>query len=182
MVDGLKPGQRKILYACFKRNLKSDIKVRRVDAGLNCLAVMSHDPATHSVPWTPPAWHGTSHLRAQFVTQTPPTTLAPFPPSLAGGPTRGLRRRALGLPPRRGLIAGHHRGPGPGFHRLQQHQPACAPGWVRGCFTAQHPPSPCPRLVVSPPLPAPPQVNSVLGSRVVRTLPALDTSSPVWPL
>ncbi len=28
-VDGLKPGQRKILYACFKRNLKSEIKVRR---------------------------------------------------------------------------------------------------------------------------------------------------------
>jgi len=26
MVDGLKPGQRKILYCCFKRNLKSDIK------------------------------------------------------------------------------------------------------------------------------------------------------------
>jgi DNA topoisomerase II len=28
MLDGLKPGQRKILYACFKRNLKSDIKAR----------------------------------------------------------------------------------------------------------------------------------------------------------
>lgn len=27
MLDGLKPGQRKILYACFKRNLKKDIKV-----------------------------------------------------------------------------------------------------------------------------------------------------------
>lgn len=27
MVDGLKPGQRKILFACFKRNLKKDIKV-----------------------------------------------------------------------------------------------------------------------------------------------------------
>lgn len=30
MVDGLKPGQRKILYACFKRNLKSDIKVAQL--------------------------------------------------------------------------------------------------------------------------------------------------------
>jgi hypothetical protein len=29
MLDGLKPGQRKILYSCFKRNLKSDIKVQR---------------------------------------------------------------------------------------------------------------------------------------------------------
>jgi DNA topoisomerase-2 len=27
MVDGLKPGQRKILFACFKRNLRKDIKV-----------------------------------------------------------------------------------------------------------------------------------------------------------
>ena len=26
MLDGLKPGQRKILYSCFKRNLKSDVK------------------------------------------------------------------------------------------------------------------------------------------------------------
>ena len=26
MVDGLKTGQRKILYCCFKRNLKKDIK------------------------------------------------------------------------------------------------------------------------------------------------------------
>lgn len=28
MLDGLKPGQRKILFACFKRNLKSDVKVQ----------------------------------------------------------------------------------------------------------------------------------------------------------
>lgn len=27
MVDGLKPGQRKIMFSCFKRNLKEDIKV-----------------------------------------------------------------------------------------------------------------------------------------------------------
>jgi hypothetical protein len=29
MVDGLKPGQRKILFCCFKRNLKKDVKVSR---------------------------------------------------------------------------------------------------------------------------------------------------------
>ena len=29
MVDGLKPGQRKIMFSCFKRNLKDDIKVGR---------------------------------------------------------------------------------------------------------------------------------------------------------
>lgn len=27
MLDGLKPGQRKILFGCFKRNLTKDIKV-----------------------------------------------------------------------------------------------------------------------------------------------------------
>lgn len=30
MVDGLKPGQRKILFACFKKNLKTDIKACRL--------------------------------------------------------------------------------------------------------------------------------------------------------
>ncbi|WIA35043.1 hypothetical protein OEZ86_003534 [Tetradesmus obliquus] len=30
VVDGLKPGQRKILYCCFKRNLKKDIKVAQL--------------------------------------------------------------------------------------------------------------------------------------------------------
>lgn len=30
IMDGLKPGQRKIMYACFKRNLKSDIKVAQL--------------------------------------------------------------------------------------------------------------------------------------------------------
>lgn len=28
VVDGFKPGQRKVLFACFKRKLKSEIKVR----------------------------------------------------------------------------------------------------------------------------------------------------------
>lgn len=27
MVDGFKPGQRKVLFACFKRKLKAEIKV-----------------------------------------------------------------------------------------------------------------------------------------------------------
>lgn len=27
MVDGLKPGQRKILFCCFKRNIRRDVKV-----------------------------------------------------------------------------------------------------------------------------------------------------------
>lgn len=27
VADGLKPGQRKVIWACFKRNLKKEIKV-----------------------------------------------------------------------------------------------------------------------------------------------------------
>ena len=30
MVDGLKPGQRKIMFSCFKRNLRSDVKVAQL--------------------------------------------------------------------------------------------------------------------------------------------------------
>jgi DNA topoisomerase-2 len=30
MCDGLKPGQRKILFSCFKRNLKNEIKVAQL--------------------------------------------------------------------------------------------------------------------------------------------------------
>ena len=30
MVDGLKPGQRKVLFTCFKRNDKKDIKVAQL--------------------------------------------------------------------------------------------------------------------------------------------------------
>ena len=30
MVDGLKPGQRKVLYTCFKRNDKREIKVAQL--------------------------------------------------------------------------------------------------------------------------------------------------------
>jgi DNA topoisomerase-2 len=30
MIDGFKPGQRKIIFACFKRNLKEEIKVAQL--------------------------------------------------------------------------------------------------------------------------------------------------------
>ena len=30
MVDGLKPGQRKVMYTCFKRNDKKDVKVAQL--------------------------------------------------------------------------------------------------------------------------------------------------------
>lgn len=39
MLDGLKPGQRKILFGCFKRNLTKDIKVSAaiVTQSLSCI-------------------------------------------------------------------------------------------------------------------------------------------------
>jgi DNA topoisomerase-2 len=30
VIDGLKPSQRKVLYACFKRNLQSEVKVAQL--------------------------------------------------------------------------------------------------------------------------------------------------------
>lgn len=30
MIDGFKPGQRKIIFSCFKRNLKDEIKVAQL--------------------------------------------------------------------------------------------------------------------------------------------------------
>lgn len=30
IIDGFKPGQRKIIFACFKRNLKDEIKVAQL--------------------------------------------------------------------------------------------------------------------------------------------------------
>lgn len=35
VVDGLKPGQRKVIFGCFKRKLKNEIKV----SGLKRLAI-----------------------------------------------------------------------------------------------------------------------------------------------
>jgi DNA topoisomerase-2 len=35
VMDGFKPGQRKILFACFKRNLRDEIKVRFTNHDLN---------------------------------------------------------------------------------------------------------------------------------------------------
>jgi DNA topoisomerase-2 len=34
VVDGFKPGQRKVLYGCFKRKLKKEIKVRHIQLQL----------------------------------------------------------------------------------------------------------------------------------------------------
>jgi DNA topoisomerase II len=53
MVDGLKPGQRKIMFSCFKRNLKDDIKVRSLVSGLGqhhappCTLCMEHERKQH---------------------------------------------------------------------------------------------------------------------------------------
>ena len=46
MVDGLKPGQRKIMFACFKRNLKSDVKVAQLSG-----YVAEHSGARGRLVW-----------------------------------------------------------------------------------------------------------------------------------
>eukprot|EP01102_Stenamoeba_stenopodia_P016274 TRINITY_DN566_c1_g4_i1.p1 TRINITY_DN566_c1_g4~~TRINITY_DN566_c1_g4_i1.p1 ORF type:complete len:1163 (-),score=255.03 TRINITY_DN566_c1_g4_i1:273-3761(-) len=46
MVDGLKPGQRKILFCCFKRNLKSDIKVAQLSGYVSEHSAYHHGEAS----------------------------------------------------------------------------------------------------------------------------------------
>lgn len=42
VVDGLKPGQRKVMYACFKRNLKKDMKVSELSGIIGGLTAYHH--------------------------------------------------------------------------------------------------------------------------------------------
>jgi len=46
VVDGLKPGQRKVLYACFKRNLKKDMKVVELAGLVSGLTAYQHGEAS----------------------------------------------------------------------------------------------------------------------------------------
>eukprot|EP00493_Phyllostaurus_siculus_P024500 UN24840 len=45
-VDGLKPGQRKVLFACFKRNLVKDIKVAQLQGYISEHAAYHHGEAS----------------------------------------------------------------------------------------------------------------------------------------
>ncbi|KAJ9616018.1 DNA topoisomerase 2 [Knufia peltigerae] len=42
VVDGLKPGQRKVMYACFKRNLKKDMKVAELASLVSGMTAYHH--------------------------------------------------------------------------------------------------------------------------------------------
>ena len=46
IVDGLKPGQRKVLFTCFKRNLKKDIKVVELAGSVSGLTAYQHGDAS----------------------------------------------------------------------------------------------------------------------------------------
>ena len=46
VVDGLKPGQRKVLYTCFKRNLKKDMKVVELAGLISGLTAYQHGDAS----------------------------------------------------------------------------------------------------------------------------------------
>jgi DNA topoisomerase-2 len=45
-IDGLKPSQRKVLYACFKRNLKDDVKVAQLAGYVSEVAAYHHGEAS----------------------------------------------------------------------------------------------------------------------------------------
>ncbi|CAL8463907.1 g3442 [Coccomyxa elongata] len=46
MVDGLKPGQRKILFCCFKRNIKKDVKVAQLSGFVSADTAYHHGEAS----------------------------------------------------------------------------------------------------------------------------------------
>lgn len=46
LVDGFKPGQRKVLYACFKRNLQKEIKVAQLAGSVAELSAYHHGEAS----------------------------------------------------------------------------------------------------------------------------------------
>ena len=46
VVDGLKPGQRKVLFTCFKRNLKKDMKVLELAGSIMGLTAYQHGDAS----------------------------------------------------------------------------------------------------------------------------------------
>ena len=46
VVDGLKPGQRKVLFTCFKRNLKKDMKVVELAGSVSGLTAYQHGDAS----------------------------------------------------------------------------------------------------------------------------------------
>ena len=46
VVDGLKPGQRKVLYTCFRRNLKKDVKVVELAGSVSGLTAYAHGEAS----------------------------------------------------------------------------------------------------------------------------------------
>ena len=46
VVDGLKPGQRKVLYTCFKRNVKKDMKVVELAGHVSGMTAYQHGDAS----------------------------------------------------------------------------------------------------------------------------------------
>ncbi|KAI9851616.1 MAG: DNA topoisomerase 2 [Thelocarpon superellum] len=46
MIDGLKPGQRKVLYTCFKRNLRKDVKVVELAGSVSARTAYHHGEAS----------------------------------------------------------------------------------------------------------------------------------------
>ena len=53
---GLKPGQRKVLFTCFKRNDKREVKVAQLAGSVAELSAYHHGEVSH-ITWLT-HWHG----------------------------------------------------------------------------------------------------------------------------
>ena len=133
MLDGLKPGQRKILFGCFKRNLTKDIKVlliillwRQFEAAciLDCL------PAACPVSCTD-SNHGRCsccpmlqlHTQRHVCVSTVRPSVIGTACYGTGEPAGWLRIRALSIPPWRCESDLHHCGHGAVLCGQQQCEP-----------------------------------------------------------
>ena len=107
VVDGLKPSQRKVLFACLKRNLRSEMKVAQLSGMFVPHERWGHSPVI------------TVHTYAPLF----------FTPSCCG--RCRLRGASECVPPRRGQLECHDRQHGAGLCRVQQRPSAGAqrPVW-----------------------------------------------------
>lgn len=80
-IDGLKPSQRKVLYACFKKNLRSDIKVAQLVGYVSEVTHYAHGEASLSATIV-----NMAQVRAPLI---PPCTTPPWPAWGRGQPGPG---------------------------------------------------------------------------------------------
>ena len=115
MVDGLKPGQRKILFCCLKRNIRKDVKARPLHP---CPSGVDFGMLRQNSPF--PVWHPEARVSCACVNSSM---------TLAGGAAVRLCVGGHSLPPRGDQPAEHHHRPCAQLHRQQQRERAGACWW-----------------------------------------------------